>query len=52
MITEQGYHGIGANGNDALSGEDESDAEGGGHAVVSAEMDEEHVRPLDFFQVV
>ncbi|KAL8283216.1 hypothetical protein RQP46_005994 [Phenoliferia psychrophenolica] len=41
-ITEQGYHGIGANGHDALSQEDESDAEGGGHAVVSAEMDEEH----------
>lgn len=43
-ITEQGYHGIGANGNDALSNEDESDAEGGGHAVAAGEMDEEHVR--------
>ncbi|KAM0756349.1 V0/A0 complex, 116-kDa subunit of ATPase [Meredithblackwellia eburnea MCA 4105] len=43
-IAEQGYHGIGANGNGAIAAEDheESDAEGGGHAVVAEEMDEEH----------
>ncbi|KAI5479605.1 V-type H+-transporting ATPase subunit I [Pseudohyphozyma bogoriensis] len=40
-VTEQGYHGIGSNGNGAISADD-SDAEGAGHAVVAEEMDEEH----------
>jgi V-type H+-transporting ATPase subunit a len=42
-IKEQGYHGIGTNGDMLSGGEDESDGDAtGGHAVVAEEMDEEH----------